>query len=99
MDEMSTEGKVTEIYNFLPNDELFEQAADEWSGIIDMEFGPDGSLYILEYGKGFFSENHEAGLYRIDYYEECNKTPTAVLNADPITGRCAPLEVCLVALR
>src|SRR5690625_4205361 len=93
MDEMSTEGKVTEIYNFLPNDELFEQAADEWSGIIDMEFGPDGSLYILEYGKGFFRENPEAGVYRIDYSEEGNKTPRAVINADPIAGSEAPLEV------
>ena len=93
MDEMSTEGEVTEIYNFLPNDELFEQAADEWSGIIDMEFGPDGSLYILEYGKGFFRENPEAGVYRIDYSEEGNKTPRAVINADPIAGSEAPLEV------
>jgi len=34
---------------------------------IDMELGPDGRLYILEYGKGWFSKNPDAGLVRIDY--------------------------------
>ncbi|WP_276348206.1 ThuA domain-containing protein [Daejeonella sp. JGW-45] len=34
---------------------------------IDMEVGPDGRLYILEYGKGWFSKNVDAGLVRIDY--------------------------------
>jgi len=36
---------------------------------IDMEQGPDGKLYILEYGKGWFSKNPDAGLVRIDYLE------------------------------
>ena len=34
---------------------------------IDMEQGPDGKLYILEYGKGWFSKNPDAGIVRIDY--------------------------------
>ena len=34
---------------------------------IDMELGSDGRLYILEYGKGWFSKNPDAGLVRIDY--------------------------------
>lgn len=34
---------------------------------IDMELGPDGKLYILEYGKGWFAKNADAGLVRIDY--------------------------------
>ena len=34
---------------------------------IDMEVGPDGRLYVLEYGKGWFSKNPDAGLVRIDY--------------------------------
>ena len=34
---------------------------------IDMEAGPDGRLYILEYGSGWFSKNADAGLVRIDY--------------------------------
>ena len=34
---------------------------------IDMELGPDGKLYILEYGTGWFHKNKDAGLSRIDY--------------------------------
>ncbi|MES2874383.1 MAG: ThuA domain-containing protein [Bacteroidota bacterium] len=34
---------------------------------IDMELGSDGRLYVLEYGKGWFSKNPDAGLVRIDY--------------------------------
>ncbi|MDQ6889412.1 MAG: c-type cytochrome, partial [Bacteroidota bacterium] len=34
---------------------------------IDMEVGPDGRLYILEYGTGWFAKNPDAGLSRIDY--------------------------------
>lgn len=34
---------------------------------VDMELGPDGKLYVLEYGKGWFSKNPDAGLSRIDY--------------------------------
>ena len=35
---------------------------------IDVEFGPDGSLYVLNYGNGFFGQNQPgAELVRIDY--------------------------------
>lgn len=34
---------------------------------IDMEVGPDGRLYLLEYGTGWFTQNPDAGLARIDY--------------------------------
>lgn len=34
---------------------------------IDMEVGPDGKIYILEYGNGWFQKNPEAALSRIDY--------------------------------
>ena len=34
---------------------------------MDMEFGPDGSLYVVEYGGGFFTVGPNVGLYRIDY--------------------------------
>lgn len=36
---------------------------------VDMELGPDGKLYILEYGTGWFSKNKDAALARIDYSE------------------------------
>jgi len=34
---------------------------------IDMEMGPDGQIYILEYGTGWFTKNPDAGISRIDY--------------------------------
>jgi len=34
---------------------------------MDMELGPDGQLYLLEYGKGWFVKNPDAALSRIDY--------------------------------
>lgn len=36
---------------------------------VDIELGPDGKLYVLEYGLGWFSKNKDAGLSRIDYKE------------------------------
>ena len=35
----------------------------------DIELGPDGHLYVLEYGQGWFRKNKDSGLYRIDYKE------------------------------
>ncbi|MEO8886050.1 MAG: PKD domain-containing protein, partial [Mucilaginibacter sp.] len=34
---------------------------------IDIEMGPDGKLYVLEYGNGWFTKNKDSGLSRIDY--------------------------------
>ncbi|HMK20280.1 MAG TPA: ThuA domain-containing protein [Chitinophagaceae bacterium] len=36
---------------------------------VDIELGPDGHLYVLEYGLGWFSKNKDSGLFRIDYKE------------------------------
>src|SRR5690625_7722968 len=38
-----------------------------FNGIIDMEVGPDGRLYLLEYGKGWFAQNSDSGIARIDF--------------------------------
>lgn len=34
---------------------------------MDMTFGPDGSLYLLEWGSSFGGGNNDSGLYRIDH--------------------------------
>ncbi|MEV1145171.1 PQQ-dependent sugar dehydrogenase [Micromonospora sp. NPDC049799] len=60
---------------------------------MDMEFGPDGALYVLEYGDGFFSENPDAQLARIDYTGWTgNHTPVPQVSATPTAGL-APLTV------
>ncbi|PRY25687.1 PKD domain-containing protein [Pseudosporangium ferrugineum] len=58
---------------------------------MDLEFGPDGSLYVLEYGDGYFSENPEAQLARIDYVRG-NRSPIPKITATPTSGQ-APLTV------
>src|SRR5690606_27051349 len=40
---------------------------ESFANPIDMEVGKDGRLYILEYGKGWFAKNPDAGIARIDY--------------------------------
>ncbi len=60
---------------------------------MDLEFGPDGALYMLEYGDGFFSENPEAELSRIDYIGPGgNHAPEVDVSAENTVGA-SPLEV------
>ncbi|NUT95110.1 MAG: carbohydrate-binding protein, partial [Saccharothrix sp.] len=65
-----------------------------WSGtqIIDLAFGPDGALYVLDYGTGYFNGDHNSALYRIEYIAGTNRTPTARAGANVTSGR-APLAV------
>jgi cytochrome c len=56
---MSPEGNYLSMEPFMSNIKL--------AAPIDMELGPDGKLYILEYGKGWFTKNPDAGIVRIDY--------------------------------
>ena len=39
----------------------------KFNSAIDIEVGPDGRFYALEYGTGWFTKNPDAGLVRIDY--------------------------------
>ena len=34
---------------------------------MDMQWGADGSLYLLTYGDGFFNINADTGLYKWEY--------------------------------
>ena len=60
---------------------------------IDMKFGPDGALYVLEYGTNWFSKNSDARLVRVEY-QEGNRNPVAVAKVDKQFGA-APLTVKL----
>ncbi|MGA5299397.1 PQQ-dependent sugar dehydrogenase [Nucisporomicrobium flavum] len=80
---LGADNQVTAIESVLPSI-VFDNP-------MDMEFGPDGSLYVLEYGDGYFSENPEAQLARIDYVRG-NRTPIPRIQATPARGE-APLTV------
>ncbi|WP_082591859.1 PQQ-dependent sugar dehydrogenase [Terrabacter sp. Soil810] len=85
-------GPVNHIQHFLPNRDLETNGQPITDSPIDIEFGPDGSLYVLDYGDGFFRANPDAGLYRIDYAPG-NKAPQAKIAANPISSSSAPLTV------
>jgi PKD repeat protein/type 1 glutamine amidotransferase len=58
---------------------------------MDMQFGPDGTFYLLTYGDGFFAANPDAGMYKWEYVKG-RRAPQAVLGATPTNG-IAPLRV------
>jgi glucose/arabinose dehydrogenase len=79
---VGTDGSVGEISNFA------------WGGkqVMDMAFGPDGALYVLDYGTGYFNGDANSALYRYDYLAGANRAPTAVAAGTPTSGQ-APLTV------
>ncbi|EID52994.1 ThuA domain-containing protein [Saccharomonospora xinjiangensis] len=52
---------------------------------MDMRFGPDGALYLLEWGGGYGRDNPDSGLYRIEY-NQGNRRPVVEVSADPTSG-------------
>jgi len=59
---------------------------------IDLDVAPDGALYVLEYGSGYFGDNLDAKLSRVEYSVDSVLSPAAVNRAEPSAGR-APLTV------
>lgn len=64
----------------------------KFNALIDMEVGPDGKLYLLEYGSGWFSKNPDAALSRIDYNSGNLAPRVADLKIDRTSGT-LPLKV------
>lgn len=62
-----------------------------FSSPVDFTFGPDGALYVLEYGTNWFSKNNDAKLVRIEYVEG-NRPPEVIIRTDKTVGA-QPLEV------
>ncbi|NGN63951.1 carbohydrate-binding protein [Streptomyces sp. A7024] len=58
---------------------------------MDMTFGPDGSMYVLEWGSEFGGGNSDSGLYRIDYAQG-KRTPVVKATASATNGP-VPLKV------
>ncbi|TKC59204.1 c-type cytochrome [Pedobacter hiemivivus] len=74
---MDDEGNYKSMERFMPDLTL--------RGPIDMKFGPDGSLYVLEYGNGYFKDNPEAQLIKIEY-NSGNRKPIVQATADKTAG-------------
>jgi glucose/arabinose dehydrogenase/PKD repeat protein len=71
-----------------------EIAAFPWSGtqVMDLAFGPDGALYVLDYGTGYFNGDANSALYRIEYIAGGPRSPIAAASGTPTSGQ-APLTV------
>jgi glucose/arabinose dehydrogenase len=63
---------------------------------IDLEVGPDGALYVLEFGSEFFGDNDDAALSRIEYAADGGLPPVARIGALPVVGD-VPLTVTFSA--
>lgn len=85
--ELDEEGNPIDWYQFMPD--------TEFNNVIDMEFGPDGQLYMIEYGTGWFTRNEDARLSRINYIKG-NRPPVVKATLSKSKGA-TPLEVTMDA--
>ena len=63
------------------------------SEIIDIKFGPQGDLYVLDYGSTWFAKSADSQLVRIEY-NGGNRAPIVEITADR-TGGIPPFKVAL----
>jgi cytochrome c len=82
---MNAQGDLVSMERFM--------ASHKFSNPMDMEFGPNGDLYILEYGTAWFQGNDDARLVRIEY-NGGNRKPMVAVNVDKPAGA-TPLTVAL----
>jgi cytochrome c len=80
---MNEEGDYVDMERFMPS--------YKFSNPMDMQFGPEGDLYVLEYGTGWFVPNDDARLVRIEY-NGGNRKPQIQIAADKTKGA-IPLTV------
>ncbi|GAB4411318.1 MAG: hypothetical protein OHK0039_16410 [Bacteroidia bacterium] len=74
---LDSAGNLVKIEDFLPDLTLTKP--------IDIEFGPDGAMYMLEYGQNYFMNNPEARLVKIEYAEG-NRLPKPIVQVDKPDG-------------
>ena len=83
---LDARGEPLEVSAFL-DDEAFR-----WQNPMDMEFGPEGSLYVLDYGSNWFGGGPDSALYRVDYVKG-GRRPLVETSADPATSSAASQTV------
>lgn len=80
---LDPEGKYLGMEKFLPGTPFKKP--------IDMRFGPDGALYVLDYGSNWYAHNKDARLTRVSYIYG-NRPPVAHISTDKKMGK-APFKV------
>jgi cytochrome c len=81
------DGNLQKIEPFLSSQKFYHP--------IDVKFGRDGAMYVLQYGSNYFARNPDASLVRIEYAEG-NRQPVAKITAGKTVGA-APFKVKLSA--
>ena len=81
---LKDDGSFSKLEPFAPDVEL--------NCLIDMEFGPNGELYLLEYGTGWFSKNDDAALSILNF-NAGNRSPKINEFASNVTSGQLPLSV------
>ncbi|MEM1094224.1 MAG: PQQ-dependent sugar dehydrogenase [Bacteroidota bacterium] len=84
---MDEQGDMVSMERFMPR--------ATFNNPMDIVFDRNGVMYLLEYGTGWFSENDDARLVRIDF-NPGNRAPEAVIAANTTVGA-APLTVAFDA--
>lgn len=84
---MDEQGNYKSMERFMPNYRPVEP--------IDMKFGPDGDLYVLEYGSNWFRKSDNSSLIRIEY-NGGNRKPIVQAQASK-PGGSVPLQLNLSA--
>lgn len=79
--------------NFLSIEPFLDQTT--LASPIDMAFGPDGALYVLEYGIGYFTDNRDSKLIKLHFING-NRPPVARI-AETVTNGALPLKLMLSA--
>lgn len=67
--KVDQQGEILKINPFAPHLSFIRP--------MDMELGPDGRLYMIEWGTGFGGGNRDAQVVRIDYYASGERPPVA----------------------
>ncbi|MEM6320349.1 MAG: ThuA domain-containing protein, partial [Bacteroidota bacterium] len=80
---MNEEGDFVKMEPFLPS--------IKFNNPVDVIWGPDGDIYLLEYGTLWFAQNADARLVHLKYISG-NREPVAAIEADHIAGA-APLTI------
>ena len=80
---------MDENYDFVKAEPFLPD--EEFHNPMDMVFGEDGNLYVLEYGESWNTQNIDAQLNRISFISG-NRAPIANITADKSVGA-APLTV------
>jgi len=79
---------LVDINRVLPD--IFDPAAG-FDRPMDFDFGPDGALYVVDWGSGFGGNNDSSGVYKVNYVKG-DPAPIAQASAD-VTNGVAPLTV------